>query len=146
MIWGKLSAKYSFFSVGQEQQGFCLNPFDFVADLLRGFTGAMRDIKRYPEKVVEATEALLPLLVKQAEPSVITPIGSTFMPCHMPTFMRPSEFEKFFYPGFSKLIHATAEKGQTFNLFCEDDWTVIWTICRICRKARGSNSNTAIRN
>lgn len=123
MIYGKLSAKYSFFSIPQKQSAFCLNPFDFLSDLLRGFTGIMTDIKRRPEKVIEATEALLPLLCKFALPQEISDIGSTFMPCHLPTFLRTKEFEKFFYPGFSKLIHATAETGQTFSVFCEDDWT-----------------------
>ncbi len=122
MIMGKLSAKYSYFSVPMEQNGFCLNPFDFLADCFRGFTGIMNDIKRHPGKVLEATEAILPMLVEFATPDVITNMGSDFMPCHMPTFMRTSEFEKFFYPGFSRLIHALAEKGQTFNLFCEDNW------------------------
>lgn len=122
MIQGKLAAKYSFFSVPFEQSGFTVAPFDFIANCLRGFTGMMSDIKRCPEKVSEACEALLPLLLKFGLPKVQTNIGAIFMPCHMPTFMRPAEFEKMYYPTFSKLIHAAAEKGQTFSLFCEDNW------------------------
>jgi hypothetical protein len=110
MIKGKLVAKYSFFDVPFEQNGFTVAPFDFIANCLRGFTGMMRDIKRCPEKVAEACEALLPLLLKFALPKVQTHIGATFMPCHMPTFMRTTEFEKLYYPTFSKLIHAAAEK------------------------------------
>ena len=123
MMSGKLSAKYGFFSLPPTQFAFSLNPFDFLSDELRGFTGIMSDIKRNPQKVLDATEALLPILVKFALPQQITDISATFMPCHLPTFLRTSEFEKFFYPTFSKLIHATAEAGQAFTVFCEDDWS-----------------------
>ena len=39
-------------------------PFDFIADLLRSFTGMMMDIRRVPDKVEAACEAILPLMVK----------------------------------------------------------------------------------
>ncbi|KPU44337.1 uroporphyrinogen decarboxylase (URO-D) [Oxobacter pfennigii] len=122
MVAGKLSAKYGFFAVPPNQQAFCLHPLDFIASRGRGFTGISKDMRRYPEKVFEAAESFLPLFVINALPDVITPMGATTMTCHMPTFMRTKDFEKYYYPTMSKLIHATAEAGQAFSVFCEDNW------------------------
>lgn len=122
MVAGKISAKYGLFSPPMNQQAFCLHPLDFLASRGRGFTGISKDMHRYPEKVFAAAESFLPLFVINALPEVITPMGATTMTCHMPTFMRTKEFEKYYYPTMSKLIHATAEAGQTFSVFCEDNW------------------------
>lgn len=122
-IYQKVSEKFGFYSFPAIHNSRSLAPLDFFSDYPRGFTGITKDIKRCPQKVLDATEAVLPMLVKYAKPIQPSYLGSAFMPGHMPTFMRTSEFEKFYYPSFSKLIHATAENGQQFKVFCEDNWT-----------------------
>ncbi|MCL1913202.1 MAG: uroporphyrinogen decarboxylase [Eubacteriaceae bacterium] len=117
-----LQEKYGFFSNNPAHASRSLAPFDFISDYPRGFSNIVSDIKRYPEKVIAATEAVLPMLVHYAKPAVPSYMGAAGMPGHMPTFMRTPEFEKFFYPSFYKLIHATAENGQQFSVFCEDNW------------------------
>ena len=121
-IYASLSEKYGFFSANPAHGSRSLAPLDFISDYPRGFTGITKDIKRCPEKVLAATEAVIPMLVQYAKPAVSSYMGAAFMPGHMPTFMRTKEFEKFYYPSFSKLIHATAENGQAFSIFCEDNW------------------------
>lgn len=122
-IYKKLSDKYGFYSVPGIHNGRGLAPLDFVADHPRGFSKIVNDLKRCPEKVTAAADAMVPIILKYCLPAVANPIGAAFMPGHMPTFMRTKEFEKYYYPSFSKLIHAAAERGQAFYIFCEDNWT-----------------------
>ncbi|KPU45655.1 uroporphyrinogen decarboxylase (URO-D) [Oxobacter pfennigii] len=121
-VSAKLGEKYGFYSVPAQYGSRSTAPLDLIADYPRGFKGIMQDIKRIPDKVAAACEAILPMAVHYATPAVKSHLGSAFMPGHMPTFLRTSEFEKLFYPSFSKLIHALAEKGQAFYVFCEDNW------------------------
>ncbi len=121
--YANVSKKYGFYNIPGQYNSRALAPLDIVADHPRGFTGMSKDLKRCPDKVIAAAEAVLPLLVQAAKPAQTSHLGSAWMPGHMPTFMRTAEFEKFYYPTFSKLIHATAENGQAFKIFCEDDWT-----------------------
>ena len=41
-------------------------PFDFLADFIRSFSGIAKDIRRYPEKVLKACDAVLPHMQKLA--------------------------------------------------------------------------------
>ncbi|NTW72076.1 MAG: uroporphyrinogen decarboxylase [Eubacteriaceae bacterium] len=98
-------------------------PFDTLADQLRSFTGIMADIRRYPEKVVEACEALLPLAVKTG----LTPTSSkylrTFIPLHMGPYLREKDFAKFYWPTFKKFVEALDAGGAGSNIFVEQDYT-----------------------
>ncbi|HEX3032065.1 MAG TPA: uroporphyrinogen decarboxylase, partial [Bacillota bacterium] len=58
-------------------------PFDFLADFLRSFKGVSGDVRRLPEKVEAACEALLPLMIKKGKLAAPNPIGFTFIPLHM---------------------------------------------------------------
>jgi hypothetical protein len=122
-IYGRLAEKYGFYSMSGAYASRSLAPLDLIADHPRGFTEMSKDLKRRGDKVLAASEAVVPMLVAYAKPLKSSHLGSAFMPGHMPTFMRTKEFEKYYYPSFSKLIHATAENGQAFKIFCEDDWT-----------------------
>ncbi len=122
-IYKKLSEKYGFYNVPAIHSGRALAPLDFVADHPRGFSKIVNDLKRIPDKVAAAADAMVPILLHYCLPAMPDPIGAAFMPGHMPTFMRTKEFEKYYYPSFSKLIHSAAERGQAFYIFCEDNWT-----------------------
>ncbi|MCR3921136.1 MAG: uroporphyrinogen decarboxylase, partial [Firmicutes bacterium] len=52
--------------------GFTAMPFDFLADQLRSFSGISIDVKRMPEKVFEACEALYPIVFKRGMPKVVS--------------------------------------------------------------------------
>ena len=122
-IYGRVAEKLGFYAIPGPMGSRSLAPLDLFSDYPRGFTGISKDLKRCPDKVAVAADAVVPLLVKYAKPAVKSHLGSAWMPGHMPTFMRTREFEKYYYPSFSKLIHATAENGQAFKIFCEDNWT-----------------------
>lgn len=100
-------------------------PFDFVADLLRGFSGISMDIRRCPEKVLEAVEATTPLMYRLAKilnPNPAT-IPSLFMPLHMPSYMRTKDFEKLYWPSFKQLVTDLVRDGYTIQIFFEKDWS-----------------------
>ena len=98
-------------------------PFDFIADMNRGFSKIPIDMKRRPEQLLEALEAVVPYLVWQGMNTVTTPVGMNMIMTHMATFLNMKDFEKFYWPTFHKICHICAERGQPMQLFCEDDWT-----------------------
>lgn len=102
-----------------------LAPMDFISDYLRSFTGISTDIRRYPERVLDAVDAITPLLYKKAIPFGLEPSKHhrTFFALHMPTFLREKDFAKFWWPSFLKLANAIDAAGYGMNIFCEDDWT-----------------------
>lgn len=121
-IFERISRKYGFYRVPAAYNGKCISPVDQITSLLRGFTGMLKDIKRQPDMVREAAEAMLPLVMKRAVPSKKHPSGAVFIPLHMAPYMRPKEFETIYWPTFSKLVHGLAEMGYTCYCFCESNW------------------------
>ncbi|KPU43756.1 uroporphyrinogen decarboxylase (URO-D) [Oxobacter pfennigii] len=119
----ELSEKYGFFAspagsaIGQSV------PFDFLADMNRGFTKIPMDIKRQPQKVVDACEALVPYLVWKGMNPVTSLLGNNMIMTHMAPFLSTKDFEKFYWPTFLKICHICAERGQAMQIFCESDWT-----------------------
>ncbi|KPU44271.1 uroporphyrinogen decarboxylase (URO-D) [Oxobacter pfennigii] len=103
--------------------GFAEAPFDYLADQLRSFKGINMDIRRIPDKVAAACDALYPILLKKGMPSVITKYSRVTYPLHMPTFMREKDFEKLWWPSFKRLCDTYASMGVGNQLWCEDNWT-----------------------
>ena len=103
--------------------GMTGGPFDNLANGYRAFTGSLNDIRRMPEKVLEAVNIL-------ADGNVATidrmPAGEdggfVFMPLHMATFMKNSDFEKFWWPFFQRVLKKCEDTNRRIWLFCEDNW------------------------
>jgi hypothetical protein len=106
-------------------KGLTNPPLDVIADHFRGFKGICLDIKRYPEKVKAACEALLPLMIKfatvsyRSSPSDYPPV---FLPLHIAPFLKPKDFEEFYWPTFKKLIEALVVMGFTCFISFERNW------------------------
>jgi len=122
-IIGKMVEKYGYYPGGFFGGGFTEAPFDFLADQLRSFKGISMDIRRMPEKVLEACEALYPIILKMGMPPVISNYVRVFLPLHMPTFMREKDFVNLYWPSFKKLLDEYASMGIHSGIFCEHDWT-----------------------
>jgi len=120
----KLKEKYGYYSGADRRSGgFTEAPFDFLADQLRGFKEISMDVRRRPEKVAEACEALYPIVFKKGMPASVDNNAAVFLPLHMPTFMREKDFEKLWWPSFKRMIDEYASMGIHCQLFCEDNWT-----------------------
>jgi len=122
-IVAKLKEKYGYYAGADRRAGGLTSaPFDFLADQLRGFKGISMDVRRMPEKVAAACEALYPIVLKKGMPATVSNSAAVFIPLHMPTFMREQDFAKLWWPSFKKMIDEYASLGVHCQLFCEDNW------------------------
>ena len=98
----KISQKFGYFNPDAKSAVFA--PFDFIADILRGFTGTLMDIRRCGEMVQEACEAVLPLMVQLGITSRPTVMSECYIPLHMAPYMKTKDFEKYYWPTFKTMI------------------------------------------
>ena len=101
-------------------------PYDWLPDFLRGMKGSMLDLFRQPDKVLEACEKLLPVMIEKA---VATAKESgnprVFIPLHRGSdgFMSLKQFETFYWPTLEKLCLALIEEELIPWIFFEGDYT-----------------------
>jgi hypothetical protein len=94
--------------------GFTKAPFDTIGDTLRGTKGIMLDIHRRPEKLLEALDAFVPLMIKLAAGAAMMngkPI--IFMPLHKGAdgFLSDEQFKTFYWPSLKKVILGLIDEG-----------------------------------
>ncbi|MFZ7121204.1 MAG: uroporphyrinogen decarboxylase [Eubacteriaceae bacterium] len=118
----QLSQKFGYPMGEPGTGGGCYAPLDIMTDNLRSFSGMCSDIRRMPEKVLEAVEAIYPLNYKAGIPPRITNYGAAFFPLHMATFMREKDFEKLWWPTWKRQVTDYASLGLHSGAFCEHDW------------------------
>ncbi|NLZ39216.1 MAG: hypothetical protein GX893_06370 [Firmicutes bacterium] len=98
-------------------------PFDTLADFNRSFTEVLKDIRRRPQEVLDAVEALTEYEIQRIDRSTPAEKGKrVFFALHMATFMRPKDVEKFYWPSFMKVIEYTQKTGRGIYVFCEENW------------------------
>jgi len=101
-------------------------PFDFIADYIRSFSTILLDIRKRPDLVIEACEAACDYQIKQAQmlpkpgPDKIPYI---LMPLHMAPYMKPSHFEKFYWPSYQRNVEGFQKAGFKVITYAEEDWT-----------------------
>jgi uroporphyrinogen-III decarboxylase len=102
--------------------GITKAPFDIVADTLRGTRGALTDLHRRPEKVLAASEALVPSAIHMGVGSG-PPGGSpfVFMPLHKGAagFISIRQFEKFYWPTYKRVLEGVIAAGMVPLSFVE---------------------------
>lgn len=100
-------------------------PFDYLADFLRSFSNINKDTRRCPEKVLEACDALVPLMLREGlgtDPASLPSFYRISIPLHMGSFLNNKQFEKFWYPSMKKVMDGLVKYGHGVDLFVEDDW------------------------
>lgn len=121
-VIGKLSAKYGY-TPGMITGPTAIAPFDSLSDNFRGFKAVMMDMRRIPDKVEAACNALLPYMVKMVTPNPIRPGTKCFIPLHLAPYMSEKQFKRFYWPTFEKLLLTMDGLGLGAYIFCEQDWT-----------------------
>jgi uroporphyrinogen-III decarboxylase len=94
--------------------GFALAPFDTVADMLRGTRGAVMDMYRQPDKLLEALEVIAQRSIESAVSMANFSIAPmVFIPMHKgaDAFMSVKQFEKFYWPTFRKVLLGLSNEG-----------------------------------
>ncbi len=94
--------------------GFTKAPFDVIGDTLRGTKGIMLDLRRQPEKLLQAMEALVPMMVNMgvgAAQQTGHPI--IFIPLHKGAdgFLSDEQYKKFYWPTLQKVMVGLIENG-----------------------------------
>ncbi|MEM3587409.1 MAG: uroporphyrinogen decarboxylase family protein [Candidatus Jordarchaeaceae archaeon] len=89
-------------------------PFDVIGDTLRGTRGIMLDMYRQPDKLLEALEALTPLMIKMGVSSAKrsgNPI--VFIPLHKGAdgFLSDEQYKTFYWPTFRKVLMGLINQG-----------------------------------
>lgn len=106
--------------------GVALAPFDLISDMLRGMRGAMLDMYRQPDKLLEAMEKILPMMIGMGVFGAMTSGNPrVFIPLHRGSdgFMSLKQFETFYWPTLKRLILALIDEGLTPCVFWEGSWT-----------------------
>jgi hypothetical protein len=101
-------------------------PFDMISDFLRGMRGAMLDMYRCPDKLMQACEKMLQQTLKRiALAPKVTESSPSFIALHRGAdgFMSIKQFEKFYWPHLKKLVEALVAQGYTPDIFFEGDYT-----------------------
>jgi hypothetical protein len=114
------------------QMGFPLDtggvshaPFDTVGDFIRGTKGMMLDMFRRPEKILAATEKLVPMMIKMGLHARNAPSPFVFMPLHKGCdgFMSLEQYKTFYWPSLRKVAIGLIEEGLVPILFFEGENT-----------------------
>lgn len=97
-------------------------PFDILGDTLRGTRGVILDMFRYPDKVLEACERLVPVAIRWATKRP-TPLATpvVFLPLHKGAdgFMSDEQFKTFYWPTLRKVILGLIDEGIIPFMFAE---------------------------
>ena len=94
--------------------GFTKAPFDVIGDTLRGTKGIMLDIYRQPDKLIQAMEALVPLMIGLGVANAQqTGNPLLFMPLHKGAdgFLSDEQFKKFYWPTLKAVIMGLIDVG-----------------------------------
>jgi uroporphyrinogen-III decarboxylase len=94
--------------------GFTKAPFDTIGDTLRGTKGIMLDMYRQPDKLLQALEAITPIMINMglgAAQQTGNPL--IFMPLHKGAdgFLSDEQFKEFYWPTLRKVILGLIEGG-----------------------------------
>ena len=94
--------------------GFTKAPFDVLGDTLRGTKGIMLDMYRQPDKLLNAMERLVPIMIGMglgAAQQTGNPM--IFIPLHKGAdgFLSDEQFKKFYWPTLKQVIVGLIEGG-----------------------------------
>ena len=114
--WADWAKKYA---IAPLMRNVFIVPVDLIADSLRGFNQGLLDVKLRPQKIIEASEALIDGMMDAAVAGM--PAGQDFPvlynPQHVSPFISPKDYEKVYWPYFKRMVDAFCGRGHTV-------WTV----------------------
>jgi len=105
--------------------GFTKAPFDVVGDTLRGTRGVMLDMYRCPDKLLEAMDRMVPIMIKMGVGTAqMTGHPIIFIPLHKGAdgFLSDEQFKKFYWPTFRKVMMGLIEEGVVPMPAAEGSW------------------------
>ena len=92
-----------------------------VYSFFRGFTNTLTDLRRRPEKTLEALEAVHKML--EPKPGTQFPAYPyVYWPSIVPAYINRKFFEKYFWPGFKRMVDIYHAAGAKIVFFLEGNW------------------------
>ncbi len=105
-------------------EGIAISPVDILMSYFRGLKNIQCDFRRNPQGIIEAADALIPLVVeniKHGRQSLES--DSCFLiPTLLPTYMSAKQFEKIYWPSFKKMVDQIAALNGKMLIFMEGSW------------------------
>ena len=122
MIAQYLTEEKQIYGIYDEAQINFYAPFDMIFDSLRGITNALTDLRRYPDMVRAACDAIWEYQTAFGEldpkdHSDPLPMGNTIY--HSECFVSPAKFDEVFFKRFKETYLPFMEAGKKFYLFGE---------------------------
>jgi uroporphyrinogen-III decarboxylase len=102
--------------------GIAKAPYDILADTLRGTRGIMIDRFRRPEKILEASERFVPIVVEWCVRQASRPAGPLMVfVLHKgaDSFMSDADFKTFYWPTLKAVMKGLIEQGIVPAMFAE---------------------------
>jgi len=113
---GEVSAKYGYPAL---PMGWSYAPLDIVGDFLRGINKVVLDIRRYPDKVKKAAEALVKPVLDYS--LYYAKIGCKYamIPLHLNEYLSPKLYNEFYWPTLKEVILELNKAGVKPIVFFE---------------------------
>jgi uroporphyrinogen-III decarboxylase len=119
---GQVSASIMGKGYPSSAAGLTKAPFDVIGDSLRGTRGALMDMFRHPDELLEACERITPFMIKYGV-AACKAAGHLipFIPLHKGAdgFMSDEQFKTFYWPTLRRLIIGLIDEGIVPQLFVE---------------------------
>jgi len=97
--------------------GWGYAPLDLIGDFLRGVRNVVLDIRRYPDKVKKATEALLEPLMNYALSCKSMGAKYAMFPLHLNEYLSPKLYNEFYWPTLKAIILRLYDEGIKSMVF-----------------------------
>lgn len=120
-----LNEKYGITDIANFAEVFS-NPVDTIFDYLRGFKGTLTDLRRQPDKVKAACDALWE---SYNMPKLSRPVAPFPYACHMthiPAYLSPKQFDEIYWPYEKQWIERAAAAGSKVWIMLEGRWEKVW--------------------
>lgn len=98
-------------------------PLDHIFDYFRGFRGTLTDLRRHPDQVKAALDAIWAFRDADRVAGPFDPSkGFPFQPCHIPAYLSPKQYKELYWPFEKQLIEWVAGHGGKIFLVMEGRW------------------------
>ncbi|MBE5996360.1 MAG: hypothetical protein E7240_03270 [Lachnospiraceae bacterium] len=121
-----MSEKYGITDIADFSVNFS-NPMDTIFDNLRGFKGSLLDVRRHPDKVKKACDALW----EQVNVPRFRPVNKFPYACHMThiaPYLSPKVFREIYWPYEKQWIERQAAGGSRVWIMMEGSWARVWDL------------------
>lgn len=119
----RLVDKYGYMGNVPGTFGACYATMDLFVDNIRSLSEISKDIRRMPEKVKAAVDALYPFNYYCGKVAKVIPTSLVDYPLHLPPFISNKNFEKLWWPTWKRQCEDYASLGVHSGAFVEGDWT-----------------------